>query len=461
MRDTSTLEISLPALDANMATIRRLVGPDCALCPIVKANAYGLGAPQIARRLAQAGADMLAVYSPEQAASALRAAPGVPVLVLMPVRDIRRTDEVARMLIAGQIHLTVHDEMHLAELIALGERFGSVLPLHLEIDTGLGRGGARPDEAIRLLEQIRASRWARLAGVMSHFASAVDDENASEQMAEFDAVLRAAGIDGDEPTVGALPERHADGLIVHIASSAAMLRHQRFHRRMVRFGLAWAGYGLDELAPDDRLPDADALLPALTWSSQLVQLKRVPAGATVGYGSTWRATRPSLLGLIPVGYADGYPRSTAGGAQVAIVSASADAGAAPRRRFVPVVGAVNMDQISVDLTDLLAEPLRSGHSLGEIELPRDLRIGTRVELLSADRSAPNHLPRVAAAAGTIPHELLARLHPGIRRVHRCEPIAAASSPNESPANDAYQTTCAASGWADSSSERDPTDPQSA
>jgi len=449
MRDTSTLEISLPAIDENMATLRRLVGPACRLCPIVKADAYGLGAPQIARRLAQAGADMLAVYSPEQAAAALRAAPGVPVLVLMPVRDIRRTDELSRALVAGQLHLALHDEAHLATLVALGERFGTVIPIHLEVDSGLGRGGAHPDEALQLLSSIAATRWVRLAGVMTHFAGVRTDEAGTRrQLAAFNRVLRAIWPETDAngalgDGLDALPERVPDGVVVHVASTYALLRDASYHQRMVRFGLAWAGYGIDELAPHERMPGAEALVPALTWASQIVQLKCLPAGGFVGYGSLWRAKRQTLLGLVPVGYADGYPRS-AGAAQVGIVlpqtlphlpptnPADGDGAARLERRFVPVVGAVNMDQISIDLTDLLLEPPAAGSALAAMRLPPGLDLGTRVELISPDRSAPNHLPRVAAAAGTIPHELLARLHPGIRRVHRCEPLVENASERRIP-----------------------------
>ena len=111
MQDTSTIDIDLSAIDHNMSVIRRTVGPDCALCPIVKADAYGLGVTRVARRLVGAGAQMLAVYSLRQAMETAAAVNGaVPVLVLMPVTTIAREDELVRLMLAGQLHLVVHDE---------------------------------------------------------------------------------------------------------------------------------------------------------------------------------------------------------------------------------------------------------------------------------------------------------------------------------------------------------------
>lgn len=391
MDDTSLVTIDLGALDHNMAVLRRLVGPGCALCPIVKADAYGMGAGRVAKKLA-AHAEMLAVYTPEQAAELAKAAVNAPTLILMPVRDIARVDEVYRWLVSRKLHLTVHDGSHLDDLLRVAERFGAVIPLHLEIDTGLGRGGCTPAEVGMILTRINASRWLSLAGVFTHFPSADSDpELTGRQMSLFEALL--------DRYAEAIPET----CMVHAASSFATLRDARYHRSMVRIGLAWAGYGVEWLQGEPVLEGAETLRPALTWSSRVVQTKTIETGKTVGYGGRWTAGRRTRLGLVPVGYADGYPivlGDTDRQARPATVGVVLDPAHPSERVFVPVVGAVNMDQVTIDLTDI-----------------PNAGIGTTVELISADASAPNHLPRLARSAGTIPHELMCRINPRIRRTY--------------------------------------------
>ncbi len=429
MHEPSCVEVNLTAIDHNMAAIRRLVGPECKLCPIVKADAYGLGASRVARRLLAAGADLLAVYSLPQAAelamglatgsgagagagsgagvgSESAAAGGPAILVLMPVADIRPGDEASRLLVSGRLHLTVHDLGQLELLVSLADHYRTRIPVHLEVDSGLSRGGARPDEAGRLLERIsgdpRFSRHVSLRGVFTHFAnSRVDREATDGQLACFDALL----------------SRYAHTLApdtdIHVASTYALFRHRRYHRSMVRFGLAWAGYGLEELDGGEmELPD-DLLRPCVRWRSRVVQVKRIPAGTAVGYGSRWTASRPSTIGLVPVGYADGFPvfrpqdADGSGGQQKIAVLREVTRGGRTEivRDFAPVIGAVNMDQITVDLTDL------------DCLTQRDGGVGMTVEIVSPDAGAPNHLPRLAGRSGMIPHEMLCRIHPKIPRLY--------------------------------------------
>ncbi len=160
---------------------------------------------------------------------------------------------------------------------------------------------------------------------------------------------------------------------------------------MVRVGLALFGYGPTEFADPEEFEfaeEAARLTPAVRWLSRIVQIKRIETGAPVGYGSTWRAPRPTRLGLVPVGYADGYPVALSNRAKVGVVTASAS------RAFAPVVGRVSMDQLMIDLTDLPEQ---------------EARIGSTVEVIGADPAAPNHLPTLAAQASMIAHELLLRL----------------------------------------------------
>ncbi len=397
MQDTSLLQVNLAAVNHNMQVLRDLVGPDCSLCPIVKADAYGLGGLRLGTNLAAAGADMLAVYTAQQATELMRGSIDVPVLVLMPVYEIGRTDEIYRGLIRGKVHLAVHDHQHLDGLIRLCERFGCQLPLHLEVDTGMSRSGCRIEDAPGLLRRVAEAKRVTLAGVFSHFVSAGWDESRTDdQLRIFENVI--------EENRELIPE----DCLVHLANTPATLRHPRYHQRMVRVGLAWAGYGVELIEGGEVISDAQHLRPAVTWTSRIVQLKNIQPGETVGYDATWTAERPTRLGLVPVGYADGYPADLGRrdgdtdecAASVSVIVEGPDGGLRPIS--CPIVGSVNMDQITIDLTDL----------------PQDhVQIGTPVELISPDPTAPNHLPRLARLAGTFSHELLCRLNSRIRRMY--------------------------------------------
>ena len=390
MQDTSTIDIDLSAIDHNMSVIRRVVGDSCALCPIVKADAYGLGVARVSRRLVAAGAEMLAVYSLRQAMETAAAVNGaVPILVLMPVCDIAREDELVRLTLGGQLHVVVHDESYVRALEACAESLGVTLPVHLEVDVGMSRGGARPDEAVRMLRLLSESRRLALRGVFAHFSHARSDAAVTaRQLDLFDSVL-VAGRRFMPPDV-----------VEHVASTYALARSTRYHRGMVRFGLAWLGYGLEELDAAGAILAAGDLRPVVRWASRIVQVKRIRAGEPVGYGARWTASRESSIALVPVGYADGYPVARVGGIEGALrVRLQAPAGGVVE---APIVGAVNMDQITVDVTDV-------------VEGDQHALVGCEVELISRDPESAAYLPSLASRAGMIPHEVLTRLNPRVLR----------------------------------------------
>ncbi len=390
MQDTSTIDIDLSAIDHNMLCIRRVVGDGCALCPIVKADAYGLGVTRVARRLVGAGAQMLAVYSLRQAIETAAAVNGaVPILVLMPVTSIAREDELVRLMLAGQLHLVVHDEENLAALEACAASLGIELPVHVEVDVGMSRGGALPDEAVRIIARIAHSSRLTLRGVFAHFSHA-----------RTDAALTARQMECYEYVIAASRADMPSDVLEHVASTYALARDARYHRTMVRFGVAWLGYGLDELEAPDAVIAREELRPVVRWSTAVVQAKAIPAGTAVGYGGRWIAQRPSTIALIPVGYSDGYPlpRTPDASGRACVRLFTPDG----RMVHAPVVGVVNMDQLTVDVTGLHTGDIHDW-------------IGCSVELISRDIHAPTHLPRLAAEAGLIPHELLTRLNPRIAR----------------------------------------------
>jgi alanine racemase len=307
----------------------------------------------------------------------------------MPVCDIAREDELVRLTLGGQLHVVVHDESYVRALEACAESLGVTLPVHLEVDVGMSRGGARPDEAVRMLRLLSESRRLALRGVFAHFSHARSDAAVTaRQLDLFDSVL-VAGRRFMPPDV-----------VEHVASTYALARSTRYHRGMVRFGLAWLGYGLEELDAAGAILAAGDLRPVVRWASRIVQVKRIRAGEPVGYGARWTASRESSIALVPVGYADGYPVARVGGIEGALrVRLQAPAGGVVE---APIVGAVNMDQITVDVTDV-------------VEGDQQALVGCEVELISRDPESAAYLPSLASRAGMIPHEVLTRLNPRVLR----------------------------------------------
>lgn len=400
MGGTSIIDIDLGAITHNMRVLRGMVGSRSGVCAVVKADAYGLGAERIAPALvhpsAGGGADMLAVYTIEQAAALFRAAVTVPILVMMPVSEIGRADDVYRGLVCSRLHLSVHSAEQLADLVQLTEQFAVTVPVHVEVDTGMSRGGCLVEEIPALLATITSTARLRLSGVYTHFAASdADGERTAAQNERFERLLH--DIRPHLPST----------CLVHAANTCAAIRSRRYHHGMIRVGQAWAGYGPECLENAEPIDGATGLRPAIRWSSRILHVKRVEAGATVGYGATWTAQRDSVIGLVPVGYADGYPLAlSSDDAARAVLTAHVETPAGTVPFDVPVIGRVSMDQMTVDLTGLAA---------GGADLSAAARPGTVVDLICPDREAPNHLVSLARAAGTNPYEMLCRLHPRVPR----------------------------------------------
>lgn len=382
----SRLDIDLTAISRNLGEIRRVVGDGCRICPVIKSDAYGLGLQRVVPVLEQAGADMFAVFAPREAVEFLATGSQVPVLVLMPVRDLALVDPMFPGLRTGQVHLVVHDAAHLDVLERYAQELDILLRLHLKLNTGMHRGGCDPGEGSRLLERIMDSPRLHLAGICTHFSSSSTcRETTDRQLDRFESFLatNADLIDTD--------------CILHCASTASLMFGERYARSMVRVGLGWVG-ACPSATGSASIP---GLSPSLRWTSDIVQTRAVPAGEPVGYDGTWRPDRDSVIGIVPVGYADGYP----------VRPPSIESGTPPQVvgllrndrviGYAPVVGVVSMDQMTVDLTGVLA-----ADSIGTVG---------RVELLSNVPGAPNGLRELAAASGMKPHAVIARLHPRIRR----------------------------------------------
>ena len=314
-----TAIVDLGNVERNCVTLAAKLAPGTELCAVVKADGYGHGMGECADAALRGGASRLAVATATEAFE-LRERVGaeVPIFVMGAL-----TGAELDVALQARAELTVWRAEFFEALAERAGLFGFRPRLHVKYDTGMGRLGDREPAAIaRLADAAAADERVELAGVWTHFATADEDDDTflREQLDRFREV--------------ALPiaERHPE-ITLHAANSAATLRGREFHFGMVRCGVAI--YGLD---PFGRDAAAQGLEPALALHTYVADVKRIHAGESVGYGRSWRAPADTWVGVLPVGYGDGYRRGLSNVAEVAIDG---------MRR--PLVGTVSMDNVTVDL----------------------------------------------------------------------------------------------------------------
>jgi alanine racemase len=363
------VEVNLAAVRHNVSTIKQCVGSKTQIAAVVKANAYGHGLAQVGRALdGDVGLWGFAVACGEEAVALREAGVEKPILVLGPPPR-----QGADALVAHSITLGVGDEADVASLEAQLVDASTPAEVHVKLNSGMCRMGVRPDELPALLERAAGGPF-RPKGVYSHFATAEahDLSFAREQLAVFREALEAVPL---------------TGLVRHIANSAALARLPESRLDMVRPGAML--YGLNTGVPDHEMPP---VRPALRLVARVAALKRFPKGCFVGYGRAFCTQRPSTIALLPVGYADGYPRTLSGKGEVLIGG-----------RRAPVVGAVNMDSITVDVTDI-----------GPVQL------GAEAVLIGRQGDESVTVEECAERAGTIVHEIPTRLGPRLPRIYMGE-----------------------------------------
>jgi alanine racemase len=304
------------AIEHNCARLREGLADGAELCAVVKADGYGHGAVVAARAALAGGASWLAVATAAEAAELREAGIGGPLLVMGALTP----EEMAVALDAAADVVAWNTDFVRALATYQGARPTQV---HVKLDTGMGRLGTEdPREAWGVARRIDAARRLRLAGVMTHFATAdeLGDDYFPAQLERFSAFVETMRAD-------------YVGLTVHAANSAATLRDKASHFDMVRCGVAI--YGLDPFQQD---PDEHGLEPALELESYVAAVKKFKPGQSAGYGRRWTATEPTWVGVLPIGYGDGWRRALTNNCEVLVGG---------RRR--PLVGTVSMDNVTVDL----------------------------------------------------------------------------------------------------------------
>lgn len=313
------VEIDLDAIAHNVSTIAAHVGPHVALMAVVKANAYGHGAVDVARRALASGASWLAVARVPEGVALRRARIAAPILVM----NYPTPDEIDAAVL-HDLTLTV-TEWHVAKRVSRRAE-DNIRParVHVKVDTGMGRFGLLPDEVVPFFQQLATLPGLVVEGIFSHFAVAdsADKTYTWHQFETFTGVL-----DRLEDAGYFVPLRH-------IANSAATLDLPETHLDAVRVGIAMYG-----LHPSDDVAPAVPLKPALTLRSRVARVRVLPAGASISYGRTFITPHPMRVALIPVGYGDGYHRILSNRGAVLI-----------RGQRAPIVGRVCMDQFVVDVS---------------------------------------------------------------------------------------------------------------
>lgn len=394
------LLISRSALLHNARVLRRAVGAEVRICAILKADGYGHGAEIVADTLCnftrdasslRPAVDAIAVATIDEALS-LPDVP-VPVIVFRPVENLfvgRQRSKIEQAIRDGLV-LTVCSQSAAEDLARIAMACGRRAAIQIIVDTGMTRSGVNHSEFSELLEKIATRPSLRLTGVCTHFANADDPGDACtiEQIDRFAAVTNT-------PAIGPKVTRHA-------ANSAAIFFHATSHFDMVRPGLAL--YGIDPIGK----PSLDRpLRPAMRWTAPLIGIRDVARGTSVGYAHTWQAPADTRIGLVPVGYADGYLRCFSNQATVMVGG-----------RAAPVVGRVSMDLITIDL---------GRHP--------QAAIGDEVTLLDNDPLSPASVYRLAELAQTIPYEIFCRIGPRVQRV-AMEPEEAEIEPIEQDREPAF------------------------
>ncbi|MBI4877191.1 MAG: alanine racemase [Acidobacteria bacterium] len=365
-------EISTRQIVDNFNAVRRVTGAGVETMPVVKADAYHHGAVETSRALVAAGARWLAVSNVEEGAELRDAGIDARILVMAGVLS-QEWDEVAGRSLTPVLQSL--EDIETAEQLAL--RGGRRLRYHLKVDTGLGRLGTRA-EPERILAAVAQAPHAELEGLMTHLASAADFAGAQsvEQLSLFDALVQRLA-------EGGLAPRY-----LHAASSSAIAYGRRGGwKNMVRPGLSLYGYVSPSSGePPERLLSVE---PALTWKAAVLEVKDVPAGATVGYNALFRASRPMRVAVLAAGYADGYPHQLGNRSRVII-----------QGRYAALLGAVSMDLLTVDAT----------------QCPR-LKPGDAVTLLGAEGEARVDAAELARGAGTIPYTVLCGIAARVKKVY--------------------------------------------
>ncbi len=372
-------EVDLSAIAHNLHTIRKIV-KDRPVIAVVKADAYGHGAIEVSKRLLEEGISYFAVAFTGEAKELRNAGINVPIIVLFDRAEIKDffDFQLIPVISTTETALSLSNE---------AKKRAAIIKVHIKIDTGMGRLGLNGHDVFKEIITISKMPYIEIEGLLSHFSEAdlSDRSFANQQLERFNAVRES------------ISKKIKRKIFSHIANSAAVLTFEESHLDAVRPGIMLYGYSpiksMERRAKskesEKNKPQAIDLIPAMTIKTRLLCIRNVPSGTPISYGRTFITKRQSRIGVLAIGYADGYSRFFSNKAEVLV-----------RGKRAPIVGRVCMDLTMIDLTDI--EEARENDEVVIIGQQGD-------EKITADE--------LADKANTISYEILTSLGNRSRRIY--------------------------------------------
>jgi len=351
-------EIDLGAFRHNFKEIKRKLKKGTSLLPVVKADGYGHGMEEIARASLSCGAKLLGVANIEEGIFLRKKGITAPILILGSVYPLSNFTHILRYNLTPAICSLQASQ----ELSKIAQRRKKKVRVHIKVDTGMGRIGVSAENAVSLVKKVIQLPGIIIEGIFTHLAAADSDyQFTMEQIGKFQSVINE--LKGDNINIK----------YKHAANSTAILRYSDAHFNLARPGISL--YGLAPFAGAEREIN---LKPVMQLKTKIVFIKRVKKGTSVSYGRTWRAERDSIIGTLPIGYADGYNRLLSNCGEVLI-----------RGKRIPIVGRVCMDMCMVDITSL-----------------PDVKVGEEVVLIGSQGKENITADEIAKLIGTISYEVV-------------------------------------------------------
>ena len=368
VRRPTIAEINLGAITRNIRRIGARVHP-AEMMAVIKAEAYGHGAIPVAQTALSAGASQLAVAILEEGIELRRAQIEAPILVLGGFFE-NQIDSF----IANRLQMTLYD-LRLAELVSRrAQALGQIAQAHVKIDTGMGRVGMLPSEAVEAIRRMAQLPGIELVGICTHLASSdsCDKSYTNQQLVAFQTIVQQ------------LANYDLHFKYIHAANSGAILDLPQSYFNLVRPGVMMYGY-----YPSDETSESIPLEPAMSLRTQILFVKRVPAGTFISYNSTYQTRRATTIATLPLGYADGISRRLSNNFEVLV-----------RGRRYPLVGRVCMDQIMIDLGDM-----------------QDVQVSEEVVLLGKQDDEEISIYEWCRRLETIPYEVTCGISRRVARVY--------------------------------------------
>ncbi|MCC6139034.1 MAG: alanine racemase [Nitrospira sp.] len=372
--------VDLSALTHNLTQLRRLLSPGCEIMAVVKANAYGHGAIEVSRALIAQGIGRVAVVSIDEGIALRAAGIAVPIVILGPLFSNQIGD-----LIAHRLTPIISDRSLLPALAQATASLATPYPIHLKVETGMGRLGLATDQLLALIDSGHVPPSLKIEGLLTHFA---DSDGLTTEQTEHQLTLF-------QTTVSGLAARGRSIPLIHTANSGAAVRYPRSHYSLIRPGIML--YGYHTLPASVPAPD---LKPVLSLQSTVAQIRAIQAGGTISYNATFVAKRPTRVAVLPIGYADGFNRRLSNRGAVLI-----------HGRRANVIGTVCMDMVMIDVTDI-----------------HETTVGDDVVLIGRQGADRITAADLAEWTGTIPYETLCAIGVRVPRRYRemPDPVSAPS-----------------------------------